>query len=56
MIKQLSLVCILSVVTFIFSCEKDNDNKDDSQGLCEICNSHCCDQIGTESCCCSPNF
>ena len=47
------IVSLLFITTFFSSCKKDEDpNHDAMQEVCEMCNSHCCEQVGTENCCC----
>jgi len=49
-----SIICLLFITGVFFSCEKDaNHNHDSTQEVCEMCNSHCCEQLGTENCCCA---
>ncbi len=48
------LLLLFIPLAFLFSCEKDDDHNHESEKVvCEMCNSHCCDQVGTENCCCA---
>ena len=47
-------ISVIFFISFFFSCEKnEDDNHESKQDLCEMCNSDCCEQIGTVNCCCS---
>ncbi len=46
-------ISVIFFISFFFSCEKnEDDNHESKQDLCEMCNSDCCEQIGTVNCCC----
>ena len=51
--KKYIFLFFMLVGSVLISCEKDDDHKHNSgEDVCEICNSDCCDQVGTENCCC----
>ena len=47
--KKLIFLIIPCLLYFV-SCETEDG---DAGEVCEICDSHCCEQVGTEDCCCS---
>ena len=48
------ILILIIPLAFLFSCEKDDDhNHEPEKVVCEMCNSQCCDQVGTENCCCA---
>jgi len=49
-IKKIFFFGFLVTCPFLFSCETEDG---DAGEVCEICDSHCCEQVGTEDCCCS---
>jgi len=48
--KKIFFCSLLFFSPFFFSCEKEEGDNND---VCEICDSYCCGQLGTEDCCCS---
>tara|TARA_B100001250_G_C19104301_1_gene488244 strand:+ start:79 stop:234 length:156 start_codon:yes stop_codon:yes gene_type:complete len=48
--KKILLFTFLCSAPFFFSCETEDEENGE---LCEMCDTHCCDQLGTENCCCS---
>ena len=48
--RKIILYFLICVSPILFSCEEDEEINID---LCEICESDCCDKVGTEDCCCS---
>jgi len=52
--KKLVITAFLFSGLLFISCEKEDQNHDHlEQQICEVCSSYCCEQVGTENCCCS---
>ena len=51
--KMKKIFALSFFLIFLISCEKDLPVSIDKN--CEICNTECCEQVGTENCCCSEN-
>ena len=52
LISKINIITIILLTPFLYSCEKETDNNSKIE-TCEICNSYCCDQVGTPDCCCN---
>ena len=55
LISKISIISLLLLTPLFFACEKETDDNNDHNKIetCEICNSYCCDQVGTPDCCCN---